>query len=129
MSKLKASKIKKAINKGISINPTTISFTQISKKIVDGAFEDETHNKTITVLIYTGDSDFSGLNVESKTEGTSHTNSKYKMIADSEADLEINPKETVKFENNGIKFEIKAVYPQIIQDIICGFMCDLERID
>ncbi len=32
MSKLRASKIKKIINKGISMNPTTISFTQISKK-------------------------------------------------------------------------------------------------
>ncbi|WP_271810534.1 hypothetical protein [Clostridium beijerinckii] len=129
MSKLRASKIKKIINKGISMNPTTISFTQISKKIVDGGFVNETSDRTITVLIYTGDSDMSGLQMESKIEGTSHTNSKYKMIADSEADLEINPKETVEFENNGIKFEIKAVYPQIVEDIRCGYMCDLERID
>lgn len=129
MSKLRARKIIKVISKGILVNPTTISFTQISKKIVDGGFENENSNKVITVLIYTGDSNISGLKVESKVEGTTHINSNYKMIADKDADLEINPKETIKFESNGIKFEIKAIYPLIVEDTLCGYMCDLDRMD
>jgi len=51
------------------------------------------------------------------------------MIADKDADLDVTPTEKIKFTSNGDKFEIKAVYPQIIEDIICGYLCDLERYD
>lgn len=128
MSRLKAKKIINAINKGIALNPTEITFTQIIKKEVDGAFEEEIIKKTITVLIYIDDTNNS-INISSGTQGTSYTSTKYKMVADKEANLDVTPTEKIKFTNNGEKFEIKAVYPQIIEDIVCGYMCDLERID
>jgi hypothetical protein len=128
MSKLKARKIIKVINKGIALNPTDITFTQIIKKEVDGAFEEEKIQKTITVLIYIDDSSNS-ININSQPQGTSYTSTKYKMVADKYADLDATPTESIKFTSNGDKYEIKAVYPQIIEDIVCGYMCDLERID
>lgn len=128
MSKLKAKKIIKVINKGISLNPTEITFTQTTKKEIDGAFEEEIITKTITVLIYMDDSSNS-ININSGNQGTSYTSTRYKMIADMYADLDVTPEEAIEFTSNGDKFEIKAVYPQIVEDIICGYMCDLERVD
>ncbi len=128
MSKLSSKKIINTINKAIKLNPTTITITKNTKKIVDGALDSETGAKDITVLIYTGSSETS-VNVESNTEGTTYTNDKDKMLADKDADLEVNPKNAIEFSTNGIKYKIKTVYPQIIEDIICGYICDLERID
>lgn len=128
MSKLKSRKIIKVINKGIAINPTEITFTQITKVEVDGAFEDVPNTKTITVLIYIDDSSNS-VNISAGTQGTSYASTRYKMIADKDADLDVTPTEAIEFTSNGDKFKIKAVYPQIIEDTVCGYMCDLERID
>jgi hypothetical protein len=129
MAKLKADKIIKVINKGIAVNPTEITFTQTIRKEVDGAFEEEIINRTITVLIYTEEAGFSNVNTESKIQGTSYISSRYKMIADSNADLDVTPTQAIKFTSNGDKFEIKAVYPIIIEDMVCGYQVDLERID
>lgn len=128
MSKLKARKVIKTINKGIALNPTEITFTQTIKREVDGAFEEDTVTKTITVLIYIDDNSNS-INVNSENKGTSYTSRRYKMIADKDAELDVTPKENIEFTSNGDKFEIKAVYPQIIEDTLCGYMCDLERTD
>lgn len=128
MSKLRARKIIRTINKGIALNPTEITFTQINKIEVDGAFEDEKIEKTITVVIYIDDGT-SSININSQTQGTSYISDKYKMVADKDADLDATPTEKIKFTSNGEKFEIKTVYPQIVEDVICGYLCDLERYD
>ncbi len=130
MSRLRANKVIRTINKAIALNPTEITFTQITKKEVDGAFEDTSDTKTITVLIYIGSSDSSvKISIDSGIQGTSFTTTNYKMVADKDTGLAVNPKESIKFESNGEKFEIKAVYPQIVENTICGYLCDLERID
>lgn len=128
MARLKANKIIDAINKGIAVNPTEITFTQTTMIEIDGAFEPVTDTKTITVLIYIDDS-YGQINVESKIQGTSYSTTKYRMVADKDADLDVTPTEAIKFSSNGDNFEIKAVYPQIIEDTVCGYMCDLERVD
>ena len=128
MSKLKAIKIINAINKAISVNPTEITFTKKIKKVVDGAFEEEEIIKTITVLIYLDDSS-NLININSNSQGTSYSTNRYKMIADKNSELDATPKENIKFSSNQDSYEIKAVYPQVIEDIICGYICDLERID
>ena len=128
MSKLSSRKIIRTINKAIALNPTEITFDGTKLIEVDGAYEQGSYTKSLTVLIYQEDNS-NVFNVDSKTEGTSYTSKKYKMIADKDADLDATPTEKVKFSSNGDKFEIKAVYPQIIEDIICGYLCDLERYD
>jgi hypothetical protein len=128
MSKLSSNKVIRTINKAIAVNPTSITFTQITLKEIDGAFEQVTDTKTLTVVIYLDDGS-TQININSETKGTSYKTNRYKMLADKDADLEVNPKESIKFESNGEKFEIKAVYPQIVENIICGYICDLERYD
>lgn len=128
MSKLSSKKIIRTINKAISLNPTDITFIQIALKEVDGALEQATDTKTLTVLIYLDDGS-AQININSETKGTSYKTNRYKMVADKDADIEVNPKESIKFESNREKFEIKAVYPQIVENIICGYLCDLERYD
>lgn len=128
MAKLRASKIINAINKGIAVNPTEITFTQIIKKEVDGAFEEEIITKIITVLIYLEDSSNS-INISTGTQGTSYSTNRYKMIADKDADLEINPQKAIQFDCLEGHMEIKGTYLIKIDNTICGYMCDLERID
>ena len=128
MSKLSSNKIIKTINKAIALNPTEITITQIIKKEVDGAFEDEVINKTIKVLIYI-DNSSNSTNISSETQGTTYSSTIYNMIADKDANLDVTPTEAIEFASNADKFKIKAVYPQIIEDTVCGYMCDLERID
>lgn len=128
MSKLSARKVIRTINKAIALNPTEIIFTQTTLNEIDGTFEEVSDTKTIIVLIYIEDNS-SDINIISDTKGTSYTSSKYQMVANKDAGLAVNPKESIKFESNGEKFEIKAVYPQMVENTICGYLCDLERID
>lgn len=128
MSRIKARKIIKTINKGISLNPTTITFTQTKRTIVDGAFQEEEIERSIDVLIYLEDSSNKVI-IDSKPQGTSYKSNRYKMIADKDADLEINPQNAIEFKCLEGKMRIKAVYPIVIENIICGYECDLERVD
>lgn len=128
MAKLKAKKIIDAINKGIELNPTIIEIKHTEKVIVDGALDDVETVKSLNVLIYLEDSSNQVI-VDSKTLGTSYISNRYKMIADKDANLNINPKESIEFECKEGHMKIKATYPIVIESIICGYMFDLERID
>ncbi|WP_460280599.1 hypothetical protein [Clostridium senegalense] len=128
MARLKAKKIIDAINKGIALNPTTIEIKHTEKIEVDGAFEEVETIRTIMALIYLDDSS-TQINIDTKTIGTSYSTNKYKMIADKDAELEVNPKEAIEFKCKEGHMKIKATYPIVIEEIICGYECDLERID
>lgn len=128
MAKLKAKKIIDAINKGIALNPTTIEIKHTEKVIVDGAFDEVESVKKLNVLIYLEDSSNKVI-IDSKTLGTSYISNRYKMIADKDANLNINPKESIEFTCKEGHMKITATYPIVIEDTICGYMCDLERID
>lgn len=127
VAKLKAKKIIDAINKGIASNPTTIEIKHTEKVIIDGAFEEVETIKSIKALIYLDDSS-NKIVIDSKTQGTSYSSDRYKMIADKDADLEINPKEAIEFKCKEGHMKIKAMYPIVVEDTICGYECDLERV-
>lgn len=128
VARLKAKKIIDAINKGIALNPTTIEIKHTEKVIVDGAFDEVESVKKLNVLIYLEDSSNKVI-IDSKTLGTSYISNRYKMIADKDANLNINPKESIEFTCKEGHMKITATYPIVIEDTICGYMCDLERID
>ncbi|KEI79102.1 hypothetical protein N452_11070 [Clostridium botulinum A2 117] len=128
MSTLKAKKIIDTIDKGIALNPTEIKINQTKKNIVDGAFEEIEIKKSLNVLIYL-DNSSTQINIDSKTIGTSYGSNKYKMIADKDANIEINPKEAIEFKCLEGHMKITATYPIQIENTICGYMCDLERVD
>ncbi len=52
MRKLRADKIIKTINRGIALNPQTITIEHEIKKIVDGAIDIINEIKELTVVIY-----------------------------------------------------------------------------
>lgn len=128
MARLKAKKVIDAINKGISINPTTFDVKHVEKVEVDGAFKKVESTITYTGIIYLEDTG-TQINIDSKTAGTSYSTTRYKMILNNEVEIKVDPKNLIKFTSKEGKMEIQAVYPLVIEDTICGYMCDLKRID
>lgn len=128
MAILKAKKIIDSINKGIAVNPTEISIKHTEKVEVDGAFEEVETVKSLKVLIYLEDNS-NKIVIDSKTQGTSYSSNRYKMIADKDASIEINPKNAIEFDCLEGHMKIKAIYPIVVENIVCGYECDLERID
>lgn len=126
MPRLKASKIINAINKGIALNPTRFDVKYEKKVLVDGAFEKAEITTTYTGIIYLEDNS-NKINIESKTMGTEYSTSKYKMILNGENEINIDEKNKIEFDCKEGHMKITGAYPIVIEDTICGYMCDLER--
>ncbi|MEW9939902.1 hypothetical protein AB2T96_20505 [Clostridium butyricum] len=126
MARLKSKKIIDAINKGISINPTTFDVKYIEKVLVDGAYEKVENIITYTGIIYLEDNS-NKITIESKSQGTSYTTNKYKMILNNENEIKIDEKNVVEFESKEGHIKVTGAYPIIIEDTLCGYLCDLER--
>lgn len=126
MARLKSKRIIDAINKGISINPTTFDVKYIEKVLVDGAYEKVENIITYTGIIYLEDNS-NKITIESKTQGTSYTTNKYKMILNNENEIKIDEKNVVEFESKEGHIKVTGAYPIIIEDTLCGYLCDLER--
>lgn len=124
---ISAERIKQQIIRAIKVNPTEIEIKQVIKVIVDGHLEKQDSIKNLNVLIYPYKNN--EVQISSSTIGTSYSNKKYSMMADYTADLNVNSKEAIKFDCKEGNMKIKAVYPVVIKEIICGYECDLERID
>ena len=125
MARLKSKKIIDAINKGISINPTTFDVKYVEKVLVDGAYEKVENIITYTGIIYLEDNS-NKITIESKSQGTSYTTNKYKMILNNENEIKIDEKNVVEFESKEGHIKVTGAYPIIIEDTLCGYLCDLE---
>lgn len=119
---------KKDISWSISRNPTEISFTKTVKRVVDGHFAETTDTVTIKVRIFPQKNPDSSINISTGTVGTSYQHTAYGMLADSEAELDINSKDSIKFDCPYGHMKIKNVYPQIVNGEICGYDCGLEKV-
>lgn len=126
MPRLKASKIINAINKGIAVNPTTFNVKHEEKVLVDGAFEIEENVITYTGIIYLEDNS-NKITIESKTIGTEYSTTKYKMILNNDNEITIDEKNHIEFDSKEGRMKITGAYPIVIENTICGYMCDLER--
>lgn len=126
MPRLKASKIINAINKGIAVNPTTFNVKHEEKVLVDGAFEIEENVITYTGIIYLEDNS-NKIIIESKTIGTEYSTTKYKMILNNENEIKIDEENHIEFDSKEGHMKITGAYPIVIENTVCGYMCDLER--
>lgn len=126
MPRLKAKKIIGAINKGIALNPTTFDVLYEEKVIVDGSFEKAEKTITYSGIIYLEDNS-NKITIDSKIQGTSYSTEKYKMILNNENEITIDEKNIVEFDAKEGHMKITGAYPIVIEDTICGYMCDLER--
>lgn len=120
--------IKRAVSKAINVNPTEIQIKQTIKTKKDGHFEENETNKTLIVIIFQSSSK-TDLEKKSVTMGTSHKSKNYNMIADYNANLEVNTLNAVEFDCIEGHMKIIDVSPIVIQNVICGYECSLERID
>lgn len=127
MPRLKASKIINAINKGIAVNPTTFDVKHEKKVIADGAFEIVESVTTYTGIIYLEDTNVA-IKTDSKTIGTEYSTTRYKMILNNENKITVDEQNKIEFDCNEGHMKIQAVYPIFIENTLCGYMCDLERI-
>ena len=125
---LNPERIKQQIIKAIAVNPTEIEIKQTVKVEKDGYFEEEEKTYKLKVIIYQG-SNRTEIKVSSDNIGTSYSNKRYSMVADYTANLEANPKNNIEFDCKEGHMKIVAVYPQVISGVICGYECDLERVD
>lgn len=120
---------KRDILESIAINPTTITIKQISKIIVDGAHEEHEIELTFNARIFAQKN--TDIKVSSDTKGTSYSSKTYGMLVgvDNVVELPVSAKERIEFNCPYGKMRIIEVYPQIVKGVLCGYQCDLERID
>lgn len=126
MAKLKAKKVIDAINKGIAINPTTFDVKHVEKVEVDGAFKKVESTITYTGIIYLEDNS-NKITIESKIIGTEYSTSRYKMILNNENEITVDENNKIEFDCNEGHMKITGAYPIFIENILCCYMCDLER--
>lgn len=125
MPRLKASKIINAINKGIALNPTTFNVKYEEKILVDGAYEKVEKVTTYTGIIYLEDNS-NKITIDSKTIGTEYSTYKYKMVLNNNNEIKIDEKNHVEFDSKEGHIKITGAYPIIIENSLCGYLCDLE---
>lgn len=118
---------KQDIQRSIDSNPTTITIKYTEKVEVDGAYEEIETTQELTVRIYNQKS--SEVKYKSDTIGTSYTIRKFGMLMDHTVTLDVNSRKIIKFNCIYGNLKIVAIYPQIVKGVICGYQCDLERID
>ncbi|KPI48708.1 hypothetical protein ACWTV9_08350 [Clostridioides difficile] len=127
MRKLRADKIIKTINRGIALNPQTITIEQEIKQIVYGAIEIINEIKELTVVIYPEKTNDTVIN--SETIGTVYKNKNFGMVADKEASLRLNDESDITFKCIEGTMKLNYVNPIVVEEQICGYICGLEKID
>ncbi|UUV13110.1 hypothetical protein [Clostridioides difficile] len=127
MRKLRADKIIKAINRGIALNPQTISIEQEIKQIVDGAIDITNEVKELTVVIYPEKTNDTVIN--SETIGTAYKNKNFGMVANKEADLRFNTENEITFKCIEGTMKLNYVNPIVVEEQVCGYICGLEKLD
>lgn len=121
-----AVKRKEHIRWSINQNPTEITIQRTSKiRSGGGLSEQKTTVGPFTVRIFTSGS---GQAVDTGTIGTKETSAAYSLLADDTADLQAGPNVTDCFQCILGSFQITAVYPQIVQGVVCGYQADLEKV-
>lgn len=126
MASLKAKRIIEAINKAIAVNPTIFQVKKVDKVLVEGSYEKVEGKVTYTGIIYLDDSSNSVI-ISSQKQGTSYGTERYKMVINNEVELTINEANKIEFDCKEGHIKVVYAYPIIIENTLCGYLCDLER--
>lgn len=109
-------------------NPTDVTI-HVTKKVKSGGGFEEVKSQIgpLTVRVYVG-SRPPKAEIISERAGRKEVSESYSLLADYTANLPSGPDITQEFEAylHG-KFRITSVHPQIVQNEICGYICELER--
>ena len=112
----------------IQQNPTTITIHRTEKVDQGGYFEEvESKHGPYTVRIFQR-----GMQIPlevSNLGGTKQTDRGWGLLAGYEAEIKAGSNVLDEFEVDGLgKFQVLAVYPQIIQGQVVGYQADLEKV-
>lgn len=125
---LDAAARKAHIDWNIRQNPTDITIRVTQKVKSGGGFEEvESQIGPLTVRVFVGSRPLKAETV-SERAGRKEVSESYSLLADYAANLPSGPDVTQEFEAypHG-KFRITSVHPQIVQNEVCGYVCELER--
>lgn len=124
--RLNANTIIKAVNKAIALNPTTFTVKHEEKILVDGAYEKVEQSTEYTGIIYLEDNS-NAMKILSQLAGTEYSTSRYKMVLNNKEKITIDEKNKVEFDCNEGHMKITGAYPVFIENTLCCYFCDLER--
>jgi len=112
----------------IQQNPTTITIHRTEKIDMGGYFEEvESEVGPFVVRIYQY-----GTSVPQEVNtlaGTKQVDRTWGMLMDHEADVKAGPNVTDEFEVPGMgRFQVLAVYPQVVKGELVGYQVALEKV-
>lgn len=119
---------KRDIVSNINQNPVKIVIKEKRREVVDGALEmiDFSHEATVRIYPQSYGSTSDGAR---EVKGSYSLSKKYGMLADSSLDIEALSERDLSLETPHGNLKVISYYPQVCQGEICGYQCDLERID
>lgn len=124
--RLNANVIIRAVDKAIALNPTTFTVKHVERVLVDGAYEEVERETEYTGIIYLEDNS-NLMKIVSEIKGTEYSTSKYKMVLNNKEEIKIDEKNRVEFDCNEGHMKITGAYPVFIDNTLCCYFCDLER--
>jgi len=112
----------------IQQNPVTVTIQRTEKRGIGGYFEEiESEHGPYTVRIFQR-----GMQVPQEVSnlgGTKQTDRGWGLLAGYEAEVKAGANVLDEFEIDGLgKFQVLAVYPQIIQGEVVGYQADIEKV-
>lgn len=124
--RLNANVIIRAVDKAIELNPTTFTVKHAERVLVDGAYEEVERETEYTGIIYLEDNS-NLMKIVSEIKGTEYSTSKYKMVLNNKEEIKIDENNHVEFDCNEGHMKITGAYPIYIENTLCCYFCDLER--
>lgn len=112
----------------IDQNPVEIVIRRTFKERKGGYIdESETDVGPFVVRIYSSNSN--SPQTVTTLAGEKQVDRHFSLLADHEADIQASTTVKDEFEAYGMKFIVKAVYPQRIANEVVGYQCELERVN
>lgn len=112
----------------IEQNPVEIMIHRTKKNRMGGYIKDvESEVGPFTVRIFVSKS--SSPQTVTTLAGEKQVDRYFGLLADYQADIQAGTNVKDEFEANGMKFLVKAVYPQTINNQVVGYQCEIERVN
>lgn len=111
----------------INKNPTKIIIIQTEEVLKGGHLDQQQIKKELKIRIY--HQKHPEVSVLSDKKGIYHSSRRYGMLVDYTADIKVDSRQSIEFDTAYGTMKVTAVYPQIVQGEVCGYQCDLERMN
>ncbi|AJA42410.1 hypothetical protein AJ85_05670 [Alkalihalobacillus alcalophilus ATCC 27647 = CGMCC 1.3604] len=119
---------KRHIRWSISQDPTTITIKQTGRVRSGGGFR-EIDELLPPIVVRIFRSNNNQIKQVSELAGTKQLDGVWSMLLDDASNFQTGPNIKNMFEVEGVgKFEVKALYPNVVNGEYVGALCELERV-